>query len=42
MKWIVEHVHAHLWIAYRADLEGAMIFRTWRHAMRYATAGGAL
>lgn len=42
MRWIVEHVHRGLWIAYRSDLEGAMIFRTHRHAMRYASAGGVL
>lgn len=42
MRWVVENVHTRLWIAYRSDLEGAMIFRTWRHAQRYAQAGGVL
>lgn len=42
MKWIVEHVDRSLWIAYRCDLEGAMIFRTWKRAMHYAARGGVL
>lgn len=41
-RWRVERVYRSLWIAYRHDLEGAMIFRTHRSAIRYASAGGVL
>lgn len=41
-RWIVEHVARSLWIAYRADLEHAMIFRTQTRAMNYAQAGGVI
>jgi hypothetical protein len=43
MRWKVQIVRKSLWIAYRSpDLSGAMLFRTRRHAVRYALAGGAL
>lgn len=40
MRWRVEHVLPHLWIAYQDDGDRAAIFRTWHHAMRHATTGG--
>lgn len=42
-RWHVQRAASgHGWIAYRADLTGAMLFRTQRFAMQYAMKDGAL
>lgn len=47
MKWIVQraldrHSTRRIWVAYREDLSGAQLFRTWKWAQAYAMSDGAL